>query len=302
MLNSILIVDDDDAIRESAEDFLELKGYIIESASSAEEAMEILNTFKADIVVTDIRMDGMDGLELTKYINANCDSKVIVMTGFSADYSYEDAIDIGASDFIFKPFRFEELNLRIKRVQHEIKLQYERDKTIKKMEKLVITDDLTGLNNSRYFFRLIETEIERHIRYSHHLSLLIMDIDFFKDFNDTWGHLEGDNVLSALGKIINSCLRATDTAFRYGGEEFAVLLPETKLEKACIVGERIINSVGAKTFYPEPDKKASVTISIGATELIKDDERGSFIKRADKALYISKDTGRNKLSYVVNSD
>ncbi|MCK5313092.1 MAG: response regulator, partial [Desulfobacteraceae bacterium] len=186
MANSILIVDDDDAIRESAEDFLEMKNYVVESAASAEEAIEKLDTFKADIIITDIMMQGMDGLELTKYINEKFDSRVIVMTGFSAKYSYEDAIDIGASDFIFKPFRFEELDLRIKRVQHEIALKQKHDKTMEKMKKLVITDDLTGLNNSRHFFSLITIEIERHLRYSHPLSLLMLDIDFFKKFNDTY--------------------------------------------------------------------------------------------------------------------
>jgi diguanylate cyclase (GGDEF)-like protein len=302
MTNSILIVDDDDAIRESAEDFLEIKDYVVESAASAEEAIERLNTFKADIVVTDIMMGGMDGLELTRYINDKFDSKVIVMTGFNADYSYKDAIDTGASDFIFKPFRFEELDLRIKRVLHEMALKKEYDKTMDKIKKLVITDDLTGLHNSRHFASCIETEIERYHRYSHPLSLLMMDIDFFKAFNDTWGHVEGDTVLNKFGKVINSCIRNTDTGFRYGGEEFAVILPETRLEKACCVGTRIKDSISSVVFNPESDKTTSITISIGATELIEKDDRESFIKRGDKALYLSKNTGRNKLSYLVSPD
>jgi len=302
MTHSILIVDDEDAVRESVQDFLEMKNYTIASVPSAEQAIEKLNTFKADIVITDIRMGGMDGLELTKYINDHYDAKIIVMTGFSAEYSYENAIEIGASDFIFKPFRFAELDLRVKRVIHEISLKKERDKTIERMQQLVITDDLTGLNNSRHFFSLISIEIERHLRYSHPLALLMLDIDFFKDYNDTWGHLEGDKVLSELGKIINSCLRATDTAFRYGGEEFAVLLPETHLEKSCLVGERILESVRACKFYPKPDKTASITISIGATELVKEDNTDSFVRRSDKALYISKDKGRNRLTYITSKD
>jgi len=302
MNNSILVVDDDDGIRESTEDFLEMMKYTVESASSAEEAIKKLDTFKADIVITDIRMQGMDGLELTKHINDKFHAKVIVMTGYSAEYSYKDAIDTGASDFIFKPFRFEELILRIKRVQQEIILKKKYDKTMERMEKLVITDDLTGLYNSRHFFSLIDTEIERHLRYSHPLSLLMLDIDFFKNYNDTWGHLEGDNVLSEIGQIINSCLRTIDRAFRYGGEEFAVLLPETKLEKACLVGNRIIKSLRAKIFNPRPDKTSSITISVGATELIKKDNKESFIKRSDKALYLSKNSGRNKLSFLVSPD
>ncbi|MCP3901141.1 MAG: response regulator, partial [Desulfobacteraceae bacterium] len=159
MTTTILIVDDDDAIREPANDFFELKDYIVESVTNAEEAIKKLETYKADIVITDIMMQGMDGLELTKYIKDNLDAKVIVITGFIADYSYKDAIDIGASDFIFKPFHFEELDLRIKRVLNEIELEKEYDKSIEKMKKLVITDDLTGLYNSRHFSKLIESEI-----------------------------------------------------------------------------------------------------------------------------------------------
>ncbi len=302
MTTTILIVDDDKAIREPANDFFELKDYVVESVTDAEEAIKKLETFKADIVITDIMMEGMDGLELTKYIKDNLKIKVIVMTGFIADYSYKDAIDIGASDFIFKPFHFEELDLRIKRVLNEIELEKEYGKSIEKMKKLVITDDLTSLHNSRHFSNLIDSEILRHHRYSRPLSLLMLDIDFFKNYNDTWGHFEGDNVLSQLGKVINSCIRTTDTAFRYGGEEFAVLLPETKLKKACGVGKRIKDSVSSMVFHPKPDSTANITISIGATELIKNDDRETFVKRGDKALYISKDTGRNKLSYLVNSD
>ncbi len=302
MSNLILIVDDDDAIRDSMRDFLETKDYIVDSACSAEQAMKKLDTYKADIVITDISMQGMDGLELTKHINENFDTNIIVMTGFVADYSYQDAIETGANDFIFKPFRFEELDLRIKRVQQERALKKEYDKTMDKIKILVITDDLTGLYNSRHFFNLIKTEIERHQRYSNPLSLLMLDIDFFKNYNDTWGHIEGDNVLSELGKVINSCLRATDIAFRYGGEEFAILLPETRLNKACIVGTRIRESISSHVFNPEPGKTASITVSIGATELLKKDTSKSFVKRGDKALYLSKNSGKNKLTYLISPD
>ena len=296
MPSSILIVDDDDAVRESAEDFLELKDYITKSAESAEEAIKILDTFKADIVITDINMQGMDGLELTRRINAEFEAKVIVMTGFSADYSYKDAILTGASDFIFKPFKFEELDLRIKRVEHEIALKKERDKAMERMKQLVITDDLTELYNSRHFFNLIQNEIERHHRYSRPFSMLMMDIDFFKNYNDTWGHFEGDIVLRELGKIIKQCLRTTDIAFRYGGEEFSVLLPETKLDRACLVGERIRKSIRKTVFKPKAGETAAITISIGATQLIKKDNNKSFIKRSDKALYLSKNNGRDRLT------
>lgn len=300
MTTSILIVDDDEAIKESVEEFLTLLNYNVASAGSADEAIRILESFTPDIVLTDIMMKGMDGLELTRHIKKNSEAEVMVMTGYSAQHSYEEAIAAGASDFIFKPFRFEELDLRIKRVLRETELQKEKNKLLHKMEMLAITDALTGLYNSRHFFDTIKSEIERHSRYGHHLSLLILDIDFFKRYNDSWGHLEGDKVLMRVGKVISSCLRTIDTAFRYGGEEFAILLPETKLQKACVVGTRIKDLIAAEIFQPEGcDGSVSITISIGATEFIKNENLTDFIRRADQALYRSKNTGRNKLTSIV---
>ncbi len=296
MTISVLLVDDDIAVKSSTEEFLELSGFNVTSASSAEEALELLDTFTPDIVITDIMMQEMDGLELTEYIKKNYGAAVIVMTGYSADYSYEEAVNAGASDFIFKPFRFEELDLRIKRVLQEMRLQNEHAKMMKKLEALAITDGLTSLFNSRHFFSQVKIEMDRYTRYLHPLSLLILDIDLFKNFNDTWGHLEGDKVLMAMGEIITCCLRTNDTAYRYGGEEFTVILPETRLEKACLVGERIMGILSQRRFTPVPGESVAVTISIGVTEFSKEDNLESFIKRADKAMYCSKKAGRNRLT------
>ncbi len=300
MAYSILIVDDDIAIKESVEEYLKILNYDVASALNADKALEILTSFKADIVLTDIMMQGMDGLELTRRIKESYDADVMVMTGYSAEYSYEEAVRAGASDFIFKPFRFEELDLRIKRVLREAEFKNERTKLLKELEKLAITDALTGLYNSRHFFSQIKTEIKRYNRYSRALSLLILDIDFFKNYNDSWGHLEGDQVLMRIGKTIKSCMRSMDTAYRYGGEEFAILLPETRLQKACVVGARIKDYISSQIFEPEPGEKKSITVSIGATELAEGEDFRSFISRTDKALYKSKDSGRNKLTYIVS--
>lgn len=297
MANAILIVDDDNAIKESVEEYLKILSYEVKSALSATEALTILKTFEADVVLTDIMMQGMDGLELTKKIKKQYDIEVMVMTGYSADYSYEEAVKAGASDFIFKPFRFEELDLRIKRVLRESALKKERATLLREMEKLAITDGLTGLYNSRQFFRHIKQEINRYNRYSRALSLLILDIDFFKRYNDTWGHLEGDKVLMNIGRIINSCMRSMDTAYRYGGEEFAILLPETGLQMACVVGNRIRESIADEIFTPKKGENQSVTVSLGASELLEGEDFKTFIKRTDMALYRSKETGRNKLTF-----
>jgi len=297
MTYSILIVDDDIAIKESVEEYLKILSYEVKSALNAKDALTLLETFDANMVLTDIMMQGMDGLELTKKIKAKFDIDVMVMTGYSADYSYEEAVRVGASDFIFKPFRFEELDLRIKRVLRESEFKKERASLLKEMEQLAITDALTGLYNSRQFFHQIKQEIKRYDRYSRALSLLILDIDFFKRYNDTWGHMEGDKVLMRIGHIINACMRSMDTAYRYGGEEFAILFPETDLKMAGVVGNRIKDKIATKVFRPEPGKTQSVTVSIGAGELVDGEDFTTFIKRTDKAMYKSKQAGRNTLTF-----
>ncbi|MCF8045466.1 MAG: diguanylate cyclase [Desulfarculaceae bacterium] len=296
MAYALLVVDDDKAVRESVVDFLEMLEYEVDSAENAEEAIDKLKQFNADIVITDIMMHGMDGLELTRHIFNEHNANVMVMTGYNADYSYEEAINAGASDFIFKPFRFEELELRIKRVVRELELQKERDQMLKELERLAITDGLTDLFNSRHFFKQVKKEIERHTRYNRPLSLLIIDIDFFKEYNDTFGHLEGDKVLMRIAKVVGECLRTSDTAYRYGGEEFTVILPETELEKACVVGHRIKETIAEQVFTPQKGVERSITVSIGATEYIENESLESFVGRGDKALYMSKNSGRDTLT------
>jgi two-component system cell cycle response regulator len=292
----VLIVDDDPAIRESMCEYLEMEGFKTNTLESGEEAIDFLNKNHVDIVVTDIRMLGMDGLELTDIIKKEFDTDVIVMTGFSGEHSYEEAISKGASDFIFKPIRFEELLLRMKRVLKERQLSKERDQILEKLKKLAITDGLTKLYNSRYFYKQLDLEIDRLNRYNHSLSLLLIDIDHFKEYNDSYGHLEGDKVLIRLGQIIKSCLRRMDTAHRYGGEEFTVILPETACDEAAFVANRIRVSIESEIFLPVSKKEITITVSVGVTEYQTDERISAFVQRADQALYLSKDNGRNLIS------
>lgn len=292
----ILIVEDDDAIRSSLHECLTKSDYKVFSAPSAEEAFEIIKSGTIQIVITDILLPGKDGLQLTSQIKQNYDIDVIVMTGYSEDYSYEEAIHKGASDLVFKPFRFEELILRLKRVLKERRLTKERNRILSKLENLAITDGLTKLYNLRHFYHLLEIEIDRCRRYGHPLALLLLDIDKFKMYNDTYGHLEGDKVLVRIGQIIQSCLRTMDSAFRYGGEEFTVILPETTAEEANNVAHRIKTAVEFENFFPEPENVVTVTISIGVTEYYNKESLSAFIKRADQAMYRSKEKGRNAIS------
>ncbi|MBN1932590.1 MAG: diguanylate cyclase [Desulfobacterales bacterium] len=300
MDTKILIVDDDEAVRDTMNEIIMLAGYKSYTAASAEEALEFLKKKSVQVVIADIMLPGLDGLELTDRIKAKYDTDIIVMTGYSGDYSYEEAISKGASDFVFKPVRFEELLLRLKRVLKERQLAKERAQMLETLQKLAITDGLTKLYNSRHFYSQLEMEVDRSSRYHHPLALLLLDIDHFKIYNDTYGHIEGDKVLVRLGEIIKSCLRTMDSAYRYGGEEFTIILPETSGNEALAVAQRIRVAVESEKFIAESDKRKAtrITISVGVTEYCSKEDLSTFVKRADKAMYTSKQKGRNTVSGI----
>ncbi len=295
---NILIVDDDRAIRDSLNEFISLAGYKTYKASSAEEALELLKRITINVVITDIMLSGLNGLELTGLIKKNYKTDIIVMTAYSGNYSYEEVINKGASDLVFKPVRFKELLLRLKRVLKEQQLARDRDQMMDKLQQLAITDGLTKLYNSRYFYNQLDMEVDRSNRYHHPLSLLLLDIDHFKIYNDNYGHLEGDKVLIRIGELIRSCLRKMDTAYRYGGEEFTVILPETSGREATHVAERIRTTISQAVFSPDFEKKIKITISIGVTEYVPGERISVMVERVDRAMYKSKEEGRNRISSV----
>lgn len=295
----ILIVDDKTDIRDSMCEYMRMAGFAAESAGSAEAALVLIREALFDVMVADIEMPGLGGLELTRLVKRDSGTDVIVMTGYTQNYSYEDAINIGASDFVIKPVRYEELLLRVRRVLRERGLTEERNRMLEKLQRLAITDGLTTLFNSRHFYSQLELEADRSIRYKHPLALLLIDIDRFKEFNDSYGHLEGDKVLVRFSQILKSCLRANDSAYRYGGEEFTVILPETAAEEARTVAQRIRAALEAERFLPSPGHPVSRTISIGVTEYSPMEDMTAFIRRADEAMYVSKQNGRNRVSVLA---
>ncbi len=301
----ILIVDDDPSVRDIMHEFIEISGYRSSKAESAAAALKLLENNSIQIVVTDITMPGMDGLELTDLIKQDYDADVIIMTGFNLNYSYEEAIGKGASDFITKPVRFAELLLRIERVLKERQMDRERNTMLmllmgmmKELETLAITDGLTGLHNSRYFYQQIELEVERSCRYNNPLALILLDIDYFKQYNDTYLHIQGDKVLMRIGRLIKKSMRSMDSAYRYGGEEFTVLLPETNGDEALAVADRLRKMISSEVFTPEPGKTVSITISAGVTQYCSGETSKAFVKRADEALYQSKDNGRDQTTFL----
>jgi diguanylate cyclase (GGDEF)-like protein/PAS domain S-box-containing protein len=172
-----------------------------------------------------------------------------------------------------------------------------------KYMELSVTDGLTGLYNLRHFYSCLHTELERTKRYHSPLCMLLLDLDDFKQFNDMFGHMEGDKVLKGITGVIKQFLRKTDFAFRYGGEEFVILLPETVCDQAVIVAERIRVELKTRMFTPRYDGiPVSQTVSIGVAQFIAGEESKSFIARADRSMYRAKENGKDQVAMDVSGD
>jgi diguanylate cyclase (GGDEF)-like protein len=188
---------------------------------------------------------------------------------------------------------------RIEKLESEMVKRHEVEKRLLKSEQtykdLSITDDLTQLYNSRHFYEKLKEEIDRLSRYKQPLSLLLIDIDDFKKINDEYGHLKGDKALKIAGRIFQDCLRTTDTAYRYGGEEFTILLPGTGIEAAMNVAERIRNRFATHDFSLIANETLNISVSIGATQFKLGEKMEAFVKRTDDALYVAKQKGKNRV-------
>ncbi len=217
------------------------------------------------------------------------------MTAYSSEYSYEDAIKNGASDLIFKPVKLNELVLRINRVLKERSLSDERDKMIKELKKLTIEDSLTGLYNSRHFFDQLDKEIKRSERYLHPISLMFIDIDNFKGINDTYGHMIGDKILALIAKRIKACLRSNDTAYRFAGDEFTIILPETTSSEAKFIADRILTKFAHESLVINEKEISEITLSIGIAEYKMNEGNQQFVHRADITMYEAKRRGGSNL-------
>ena len=291
---NILVVDDAEEVRESIRGAIKHAGYACWAASSGDEALRFLEEKRVDLVISDIRMPGIDGFELTEIVKKKYDTDVIIITGYGRDFQYEEAIEKGASEFILKPIKLQELIVRLKRVLRERALIAQRRQMEKQLRELTITDDLTKLYNMRHFYTQLQLEMDRVLRYKSSLSLLLLDVDRFKQYNDTYGHQEGDQILFKLGEVIRECLRKSDTAYRYGGDEFMILLPETRANEASKVAERIRALFPAVCSHRMPDDSIDMTLSIGVVEYHQSEDLAEFVKRADQAMYKAKKQGGNQ--------
>jgi len=275
----ILIVDDDFYLRETFGELLQSLGFNVGSASSGMDAIRILKEKEYTFVLTDMKMPEMDGFELIKKVKDGFpEINMIAMTGYSDGYGYVDVINTGASDFIKKPFQLDELEAKVRRIIRERDLRTE-------LNRLSITDSLTGLFNQRHFYSRMNEEVIRAERQKKSLALILLDLDNFKEYNDAYGHLEGDNVLRNVGKVINLSIReGVDSGYRYGGDEFAVILIEADISVAEEIGSRVQQSF---------KEKVNITASIGFAMFKDGMSVKDLVGLADKNLYRSKDTRKN---------
>ena len=174
-------------------------------------------------------------------------------------------------------------------------LEKELKDSEERYRELSIVDDLTRLYNSRHFYNQLKMEIDRLDRHEHPLTLLLLDLDDFKMFNDTYGHIEGDQVLFRLGQVIQRCLRKADSAYRYGGEEFTIILPMTTCEEGIVNAERIREELRKEDFSPVPDKKINLTVSMGLAQYKKKEDMKAFVNRVDHLMYEAKRNGKDRI-------
>lgn len=300
MAHTLLIIDDSAVVRLLIRETVEQSGLFdsfLEAANGA-EGVELLHRSPVDVVLCDLEMPGMDGLELLALMNAEAalrEIPVILLTGNESQSKKILCLGEGASDYVTKPFHAGELVARL-RVQLKIKtLQDSLRESNRQLERLSTTDPLTGLANRRSFMDRLEISLQQGRRTKMPLGLIMIDLDHFKIVNDTCGHQGGDQVLREVAGLLGSQMRPYDLAARFGGEEFALILPETDLVGCCGVAERLRDEVARHSFRP-PAAEVKMTASFGVATLGGSEcTTESLIRRADAALYRAKNLGRNRV-------
>ena len=272
---------------------------------NGKDALNIVQTNHIDLILLDIMMPHINGYEVCNTLKLDDRTKdipIIFITARNDEDSIEKAYDAGGIDYITKPFKPKELLARVQTVItlqnliHELKEQHEE------LKLLASTDPMTGLYNRRYFHKTSEPLIDLAKRDKTETSIILIDIDKFKNINDTYGHQVGDNIIISLGKQLENFTRKSDIICRFGGEEFIILLPKTSIDGAAIISEKIRENIQNNIVYLDDNKKLSFTISIGVSKVNndKDEDIDIAIHRADKALYEAKNSGRNKV--IVNNE
>jgi diguanylate cyclase (GGDEF)-like protein len=298
---TVLIIDDSPKLRQQLLDMLSMAGIFdrhLEAADGLEGFRLILDN-PVDLVLCDLEMPRMDGFRFITMMQGRDELKdvpVIMLTGREDSDLKVKILGQGAVDYVTKPFDAGELLARVK-VQLKIKgLQDQLKRSNEVLTELSKTDPLTRLYNRRHLMEALEREYNRALRKKEPISLVIADIDHFKRVNDTYGHQQGDQVLSQVGRYIGAMVRRYDIPARYGGEEFVTVLPDTPHHQAVQFAERIRLGVQQLAFSGTI-RDLTVTVSLGVATLFGNWAEGtdSLFREADGALYLAKQKGRNRV-------
>ena len=282
-LPRIILVEDDPAIARLLSLHLRKAGWAVTLATTLAEARTLLHQAPWDLMVLDRRLPDGDGIELCREVrNDAAHGYILMLTGEGSEAAKLEGFGCGADDYVTKPFQIPELLARIRAGLRIVGLQ-------KRLMDLSTTDVLTGVGNRRAFDEALISRFEQARRYGSEFSLVLIDVDHFKNFNDTKGHQAGDEVLQRVGAILRERTRRSDVVARYGGEEFAILLPETALFETLRFAEKIRVAVAAQV--------PGVTISIGIASLshMPHATPAELLNAADRSLYRAKAAGRNRV-------
>lgn len=282
----IIVVDDDESLLTLLRTMFLADGYRCETASSAEEAIGLIRKISFDIMLTDVTLPGMKGFELTEQAKKlRHNMAVIIMTGFIDDFSYDSAIEAGASDFIKKPFTPKELRARIEHV-----IMHERQRV------MTITDELTGLYNRRGFFTLAEQQLKLADRLGKGIFMLYADVDDLKGINDTLGHHQGDMALVDTANILKTTYRQSDIVARIGGDEFVVAPIGTTGDEIEKLTSRLIENVQTHNAQENRAYKLSLSYGVAYYDPEGDCSIDELLSRAEKLMYEHKRLKRTRSS------
>ncbi len=305
--NKILVVDDVAVNVQLLTTYLTSVGYNVIAARDGQEALEKVVACNPDLVLLDVMMPKFNGFEVCERIKADETTRIVPVIMVTALNEIEDKIkatEAGADDFVSKPFNKLELLTRVKSLLRIKELHDQLNAKVKELEEaherlrqLAITDGLTGLFNHRYFKEHLEQELYRASRHHSEVPLIMIDIDYFKRYNDTFGHPAGDALLRAVARILKENIRKIDIAARYGGEEFTLVLADTAKAAASMVAEKMRRMVETNAFEGLPSHQdGHITISLGvATFPLDATNPNDLIAMADQRLYQAKQRGRNQV-------
>ena len=314
--STILLIDPDTSVMNNLADRLSSVGFNVLTADDADVAEKLLMIGNPDIIMLDILMSGKDGQDMLTTIKSNSISANIALIILTSDTDVNSKVYgflSGASDYIIKPFRFPEVLARVNNQLRILNMQKELEEKNKELveknvllEQMAITDALTGLYNRGYIIGRLGGELSHAARYKEPITFIMIDVDHFKQMNDTYGHLIGDELLKDVAKQIKFSVRDADITARYGGEEFLVVCPNTDLPGGQVLAERIRENVENVEFLLEGNIM-HVTVSLGIRSstpkapLKAEAEVSKLIGEADVALYAAKANGRNRVEAFSTS-